>query len=360
MKIILTGGGTGGHLFPGLALAREIKDKNPDAQILFLCTTRGFDSVQLKHSGFSYQPVPAARLSLSPFFPVRFWRAYRQARQHFEEFQPDLVVGLGGYGSVPAILAARRRDIPVVLMEQNYFPGKITRYFNRRAREIYVQWAGSEKYFKDPSKVLVTGSPLRPEITRLNRVTTAQKLKISPDKKILVVMGGSQGAHALNQFMIDHRSVLDKFADQIALIHLTGDTDYGLVRQGYAGTKIERQVFTFSDRMGEIYSVADLVLSRAGALAIAELTHLEIPSVLIPYPHAANNHQLLNAQKVAEKKAGIYIEQKDINLDKMTYLIQEVLLKDDVLKEMSRNTKSLAYPNAASTIHNRIQNLINP
>ncbi|MEK7449803.1 MAG: undecaprenyldiphospho-muramoylpentapeptide beta-N-acetylglucosaminyltransferase [Planctomycetota bacterium] len=360
MKIILAGGGTGGHLFPGIALAQEIRSRPVDSEILFLCTNREFDLNQLGHYNFTYYPLPSPRLSFSPLFPVRLGKSLWLSLKYFKRFQPELVIGLGGYGSVAPLVAAYLKGIPIVLMEQNFLPGKITRYFSGAAREIYVQWPGSEKYFKEPSKVIVTGSPIRSFIKRLDRATTCREFNLSPGKKILLVLGGSQGAHALNQFMVNHLEYLNNFPDNLAIIHLTGQADYEMVRQSYGDTRIEHCVFSFCERMEEVYSVADLVLSRAGALAMAEMAYLRLPSVLVPYPSAADNHQFLNAQEVQKKDAGLLIEQKNLSADTMKYIVEKVLFNDGLLQKMAESARLLAYPESASTIYLRITQLITP
>jgi UDP-N-acetylglucosamine--N-acetylmuramyl-(pentapeptide) pyrophosphoryl-undecaprenol N-acetylglucosamine transferase len=368
-KLIITGGGTGGHLFPGIALAEvlcQTQDAGRTTQILFLCTERPFDKTQLDRFivsranllvvsranlyGFRYEVLPSPRLSWSIAFPVKLIKSFIRAYRVIGKMRPDYVIGLGGYGSFTSLVIARLCNIPIILLEQNFLPGRVTRWGSAWARWVCCQWSGSQKYLSNPLRARVVGSPVRREIKRIERRDACAKLGLDPSRKILAILGGSQGAEAINRFILDNLNLLTPYKNQLAIIHLTGAKDYETVKAGYQSTCLEHYVAAFSQEMARVYSAADLVLARAGGITIAELTALGIPAVLIPYPTASENHQYYNALEFARAGAGIMIEQKDLSSAKLTYIIKDLLLNPAVLAQMSGASGRLGHPQAGEEI----------
>ncbi|MFH1227035.1 MAG: UDP-N-acetylglucosamine--N-acetylmuramyl-(pentapeptide) pyrophosphoryl-undecaprenol N-acetylglucosamine transferase [Planctomycetota bacterium] len=332
-KVIIAGGGTGGHLFPGIALAQQFLCKP-----LFLCTDRPFDSQQLARYGFYFRVLPSPRLSLKPGFIVKMAKSLYESFKRIEEFQPDLVIGLGGYGSFGPLLAALLKGIPFILLEQNLLPGRVTRLFNPFARTIMCQWSSSAGYLYNRNNISITGSPLRKEIRNIARAEAKSKLGLTRDK-VIAVVGGSQGAHAVNQAIIGKADYLAKSADKAAIIHLTGEKDYHDVKSAYDKNGIESFVSPFYEDMSVIYSAADIVLSRSGGIAIAEIAFFGLPMILIPFPQAADNHQFFNARDVAAKGAGVIIPQNQLG-GKLEDIVK-LLFDNSRLAEMSQKSMAL-------------------
>ncbi|MBI4711881.1 MAG: UDP-N-acetylglucosamine--N-acetylmuramyl-(pentapeptide) pyrophosphoryl-undecaprenol N-acetylglucosamine transferase [Planctomycetes bacterium] len=364
MRVLLTGGGTGGHLFPGIALAQELSLKsaihNPQSAILFLCTQRPFDSKQLARYGFKYYALPSPRLSFSPLFIIQAGRqlcgvATESRPGRRGSFRPDVVVGLGGYGSFAPLVIALLKGIPVVMLEQNLLPGRITRLLSPFAKRIFCQWSGTKRYLYRRNNVIHSGSPLRRDVT-----DSPQRLKDSKSfvpsclrgKRVLAIIGGSQGAEALNQAVVSRISHLA--SQRIGIIHLTGEKDFNMVKSAYEQAGIQAFVAPFYEDMAAVYQAADLVVSRAGGIAIAEMTAFGLPVVLVPYPYAADDHQTLNAQEVAKMGAGLFIRQSELD-SRMPEIIQ-LFRDDDRLKQMSARSSALAKPNAGTTIARYIMN----
>jgi UDP-N-acetylglucosamine--N-acetylmuramyl-(pentapeptide) pyrophosphoryl-undecaprenol N-acetylglucosamine transferase len=362
MRIIFAGGGTGGHLFPGIGLAQEFcrgsQTSNPESQILFLCTGRPFDRTQLDRYKFNYQALPSPRLPSikRPWTAIAFIAnlllALRKTNRCFSGFKPDIVVGLGGYGAFSPLIMALIRGVPFVLLEQNVRPGRISRLFAPFARQIFCQWEKSRRYLRNRVRLAFSGSPVRAEILRgryYDKSQARQKLGFS-GKHILLVVGGSQGAEALNKAVIVNIEHLKKLSDRLGIIHLTGQMDYQFIKETYKKSGIEHLVKPFSYDMSIIYAASDLALSRAGGIAIAEMTLFGLPMLLVPYPQAADNHQFFNAMDIYRKGAGILISQDEL-ATKIAYMLGDIGQNGfQTLKRISLKTKTMARPDAAEEI----------
>jgi UDP-N-acetylglucosamine--N-acetylmuramyl-(pentapeptide) pyrophosphoryl-undecaprenol N-acetylglucosamine transferase len=338
---------------------------NPQSAILFLCTDRPFDAKQLARYRFDYKIVSSPRLSLSPLFIFKLIKSINTACRVISKFNPDYVIGLGGYGSFSTLLVAKMRGIPIVLLEQNVLPGKVTRRFSAWARYVACQWKGSARHLANPLRARLTGSPVREEIKRLPRneifpspfpLPQGERVRervipIDPSKKVLAIIGGSQGAEAINRFILDNIELVKSYKDRIALIHLCGEKDYPALKEAYGKVEgLSYHLSPFTDDMSTVYSAADLVLARSGGITIAELTALGLPAVLVPFPYAAENHQYYNALEVARGGAGLVIEQKDLSSDKLKHIIEKVLLDEPTLSKMAEKSKALGAPDSAQKI----------
>ena len=359
MKIIFAGGGTGGHLFPGIALAQTFSDKST---VLFLCTNRLFDKTQLDRYKFDYKALLSPRLPSikRPWtvisFIVNLLLALHRTNKYFSGFNPDVVVGLGGYGAFSSLIVAFFRGVPFVLLEQNVLPGRISRMFSPFARKVFCQWGKSLRYLRNRKRLVVTGSPVRQEI--LSYITRgkldARKQLGLTKEHILLVIGGSQGAEALNKAVIDNIEHLKKLSANLGIIHLTGQKDYQCIKEAYEKSGIEHLVKPFSDDMGVIYAASDLALSRAGGIAIAEMMLFGLPMLLVPYPQAADNHQFFNAMDIYQKGAGILISQDELIM-KMSYILGDIGRNGfQTLEKISLKTKAMARPDAAEKIMNSL------
>ncbi|MFA5793842.1 MAG: UDP-N-acetylglucosamine--N-acetylmuramyl-(pentapeptide) pyrophosphoryl-undecaprenol N-acetylglucosamine transferase [Candidatus Brocadiia bacterium] len=333
IKVIIAGGGTGGHLFPGIALAQSYPCKP-----LFLCTNRPFDNQQLSRYGFDFRVLPSPRLSFKPAFIIDMVKSLYESFKHFEKFRPDFIVGVGGYGSFSPLLVALLKRIPFVLLEQNSLPGRITRVFNPFAKVIMCQWSSSAGYLYNRNNISVTGSPLRKEIKKIARSEARSKLGLTREK-VIAVIGGSQGARPINEVFINKAGYLGKSFGKLAIIHLTGEKDYNEAKSAYDKNGIESFVSPFYEDMSIIYSAADMVLSRSGGIAIAEMAFFGLPMVLVPFPQAADNHQFFNARDVVANGAGIIVPQNKLG-EKLDDVVR-IIFDQERVAEMSRKARTL-------------------
>jgi len=346
MRVVIAGGGTGGHFYPGLALAEELVGRDPATRVLFLCTDR--DRVPDSTERLTFKVLPVTHRGSRLKRIASLGPALLAVRREVRAFKPHVVVGLGGYASLAPVLYAALRNIPTLLLEQNVLPGQANRLLLWVADELAAQWEETKHYVRCPGKVRHTGNPVRASIRRLDRPEAAARLGLSPERPTVLVMGGSQAATPINELMIQALDYLDGLDAQF--VHLAGARDAERVRQAYAASGIAAAVFDFLDEMTLAYSVAGLAVCRAGGTSIAELTALGIPAVLIPYPHAADNHQLLNALVLEQHGAARAVEQKDLTGELLAGLLRDLLESPPRLERMAHEARRFGRPNAATTI----------
>jgi UDP-N-acetylglucosamine--N-acetylmuramyl-(pentapeptide) pyrophosphoryl-undecaprenol N-acetylglucosamine transferase len=377
LRIVLTGGGTGGHLFPALALADELKTKNKECEILFIGSTTGIEKEIVPRYGYPLELLDIEGFKGRGWFSklpagLKAAKAVIFAVKILKSFQPSVVIGTGGYSSGPVILAARLLGIKTAILEQNTIPGLTNRLLGKIANKVFVAFEESKKFFPG-GRVILAGNPVRREILQksevrsqesgLNKETvrrrngeTATNTLPFPDSPIhrftILIFGGSQGAKAVNTAFLDAMEYLADIRDSMKIIHQTGDADYTAVKETYARKGIKADVMRFIDDMAKAYSFADLVICRAGATSIAEITALGLASVLIPYPFAANNHQEMNAKYLAGKGAAIVMRQDEIIGDALANAIRKFYKNRDELQKIKQNAKALGRPNAAMEIAN--------
>jgi len=351
LRVAIAGGGTGGHLFPGVALAEELESR-ADAQILFLGSEEGLDAKVIPEGRWRMELLSSPRLRLAPseiFKSLRgLWRAYRQSRRIFDSWRPDVVVGLGGFAAAMPVVAAWRIRVPVLLMEQNVLPGRTTRHLARFAAEIDCQFEESLRYLRG-HKAAVTGNPIRRAIREaaLGRRDLSHGVK----GKTLLVIGGSQGAKRLNELVLE---ALPHLAGVGRILHVAGERDYGWVAAGYAGAGVEHRVYPFFEAMEELYAEADVVLCRAGATTFSEVAAFGLPSIMVPFPFAKDNHQDLNAEVMARAGGALKADEKDLDGPKLGGMISELASDGDRLARMARCAGKIAIPDAAARVAGRV------
>jgi UDP-N-acetylglucosamine--N-acetylmuramyl-(pentapeptide) pyrophosphoryl-undecaprenol N-acetylglucosamine transferase len=351
-RIIITGGGTGGHLFPGIALAQAMINTLPRCEVLFIGTERkvdrnglanmGFKAISLKGLGIKGKS-PMAKIKAILFQPVALFQAARIIRK----FRPDLVFGVGGYISGPVILAARLLGATTCIHEQNSIPGLANRILGRIVHRVFVSLPGSENYFP-ASRVVFSGNPLRSAI--LEKASESRR-KEDGVSMTLLVLGGSQGARPLNSLMLE--AAEGSFAGLTPLphiIHQTGMHDENRVREKYIALGITARVQAFFTDMAEVYGAADLAVSRAGATTIAELTACCKPAILVPVPHAADNHQEMNGRYLVEAGGAVMFRQAELDGNKLGEEIKRLLSDRKRLAEMAARAGKAAKPGATGTI----------
>jgi UDP-N-acetylglucosamine--N-acetylmuramyl-(pentapeptide) pyrophosphoryl-undecaprenol N-acetylglucosamine transferase len=360
IRLIVTGGGTGGHLFPGISLAQAMLRAYPDAEVLFIGTERKVDKKSLSDVGFETTTIKSQGIKgkkcsaiLKALFqqPLALWEASKIIRK----FKPDLVFGVGGYVTGPVILAARLLGVTTCIHEQNSIPGLANKLLGYIADKIFVSLPGSEKYFP-ADKTILSGNPVRDNIIKASREA---KSKSSQEPSTLLILGGSQGARRLNSLMLEAaENCLAGLSPPPFIIHQTGGHDEDHVRRKYRELGLNARVQAFYTDMAEIYPQADLVISRAGATTLAELTVFHKPVIIIPFPYAADNHQEINGRYLVEAGAGLMFRQTDLTGEKLGLEIKRILADKKLLAEMAENSGKVAKPEATETIVNACMKLL--
>jgi UDP-N-acetylglucosamine--N-acetylmuramyl-(pentapeptide) pyrophosphoryl-undecaprenol N-acetylglucosamine transferase len=316
MKLIIAGGGTGGHLFPGIAVAEEFLSRDPANEVLFVGTERGIEARTVPAEGYQLELISAAGIrgkgTLSQIKGAAMMAyGYAQSRKILKRFRPDMVLGVGGYASLPMVLASRGMAIPRFIHEQNAIPGLTNRLLARFASKVFITLEESARYFPSATTQL-TGNPLRRQI--LNMVDKAHSASISPlsnggsDQRDqgefhLFIFGGSQGAHAINAAMTEAVPLLKESSVRLAITHQTGEKECAGVAAAYRAAGVEAKVTPFISDMAAEYATADLIICRAGATTIAEVTACGKACLFIPFPHAVDDHQRRNAEALLKKDA---------------------------------------------------------
>jgi UDP-N-acetylglucosamine--N-acetylmuramyl-(pentapeptide) pyrophosphoryl-undecaprenol N-acetylglucosamine transferase len=343
-RILFAGGGSGGHVFPGLALAQHplVRD------VFWLCTSRPFDETQLSKENVPHEPLESPRWRGFKGFLGPMARALGAAAGRLRSFRPDVLVGVGGYGTVPPAIAARALGVPFVLLEQNVRPGKANRFLAAAAERIYVQWAEARTAFPGcGARVRVTGSPLRKSLVPLPRDEARRRLGLDPVLPTLAVVGGSQGAEALNRGAVDG---LDGTASKLQVLHVAGAGRSEAVREAYRARGARAVVLDFLPEMHYLYSAADLVVSRAGAMAIAELAAFGTPAVLVPIARSSGDHQRENARAAARSGGAILMEERDCAAGGLAPVLRRLVSAEGGFERMREALRPLARPGAADAI----------
>lgn len=355
MRVVIAGGGTGGHLFPGIAVAEAFMDRNSKNRILFVSTGNPLELSVLSKTDFELAPIPAEGIK-GRGFRNQFRSMLKIPRGIFESigilsrFKPDLVMGVGSYASGPVAAAAWLLRIKIVLHEQNILPGITNRMLGRIADRIYVSFENTKAAF-NPEKVVYTGNPVRKEI--LESAGDPESLNRGNDRRrqpfTLLILGGSQGAHRVNTAMAEAAEYI-KDKDRFFFVHQTGVTDETMVKQAYQNQGISCEVKSFFSDMAALYRKADLVIGRAGATTVAELTATGKAVIFIPYPFAADDHQVLNAQTLTEAGAAEMILQNDLTGKVLSERIIYYATHPETLERVASRAKALGKPGAANTI----------
>lgn len=356
-RVVISGGGTGGHLFPGIAVAREFQRRHPDTAVLFIGSGKPIETRVLAAAGY-----PLATIAVSGLKGRGLWNqlatlarlpgAVAAARRLLADFRADLVLGVGGYSAGPVCLAAWRAGIPVVLHEQNLLPGITNRQLARVAARVCVSFEASTVHFP-AAKVRLTGNPVRPEI-----LAAAEAPAVNGRPFTVLVAGGSQGAHAINLAVQAALPRASAEAPEMAWIHQTGADDEADLQAGYRRLGLAAEVAAFFDDMWERYRRADLVVCRAGATTLAELTCMGKASLLIPFPHAADNHQELNARALVEAGAAEMLRQDTLSGDRLWERILHYRAHPEAARRMAECARCLGRPQAAEAIVDHCEELL--
>lgn len=344
---LFAGGGTGGHLFPGIAVAQELLAQAPQSRFVFCGSGRDVERRIVREYDFEHVSLPVQSLSSIRRNPVRFaWRNWRSvciANKLIRTETPTAVIGLGGFASFPLVVAAAHRRVPVILLEQNVIPGRATRWLARLASHVCTSFPQTAMHLPSSCRCLETGNPVRPKIAELHN-----QLGESNPTRTLLILGGSQGALAVNDAVVSAVQELQIPFREWQIVHQTGEHQTDLIRQRYAEMGINAIVKPFFSDLCEWYQRAAIVVSRAGATTLAELACAGIPAVLIPYPHAAANHQFLNARHFAECGAAVVVEQT--GNPTLAGQLAHLMADNRCRQQMQHAMRNLAVPNAAGAI----------
>jgi len=361
VRVVIAGGGTGGHLYPGIAVAREWLARQPDARISFAGTARGIEARVVPREGFALDLIRSGglkgksltdRLRGAMLLPLGIGDAWRIVSAR----RPDLVIGVGGYSSGPVVLVAALRGVPTMLLEQNAVPGLTNRLLARYVRAAGVSFASTTKFFG--SKAFVSGNPVRPEfVAAVGHLQESHADEHAAITRVLV-FGGSQGAHAINVAMVAAASELAAGGAALHITHQTGERDVEMVRAGYREAGIQADVEPFLYDMGRQLGRADVIVCRAGATTLAEITAAGRAAVLIPLPTATDDHQRKNAEALAGAGAAEILPQSDLTGHALAARIRDLAADPVRRARMARAAREMAKPDAASVIVARALELI--
>ena len=360
LKVVISGGGTGGHIFPGIAVAKSLLKLEPDTKILFVGGKGQRESKIVPNSGFDFAPILVQgfprKLSLKwlKVF-IKVPAGFLKSLVILSRFKPDVVIGTGGYVCGPVLLAGSFLRIPIVIQEQNAFPGVTNRMLGRYAKEIHVPFMEAAKYLPQ-EKIKITGNPIRSEI-----VTTPdshEKLGLDKNKLTISFFGGSQGARSINLAVVNALKQLSECDSDIQIVHQTGESDFSMVKETYSKSPLKAIVQPFFNNVEEVYSATDLMVCRSGAMTLAEITAKGLPAILIPYPYATDDHQTFNAKALEDSGAAIMLKDSQLTGELLANTIISLVKDKDRLSSMSMKSKSLGKPDAAQEIARSVISLV--
>ncbi|WP_028992143.1 undecaprenyldiphospho-muramoylpentapeptide beta-N-acetylglucosaminyltransferase [Thermoanaerobacter thermocopriae] len=363
MKYLFAGGGTGGHIYPPIAIAKEILNNEKDAQILFVGTKKGLENELVPREGFELKTITVQgfkrKLSLDTLKTIyKAVVGLKEANNILKKFKPDVVIGTGGYVCGPVLMVAALKGIPTLIHEQNAFPGLTNRVLSRFVKVVAVSFEESVEYFKNKDKVVVTGNPIRKELLEANREEGLKNLGFSLDKPLIVSVGGSRGAEKINFTMVELLKLKDK---NLQVLIITGTNQYEKVLEKVKTENIyidkTVKIIPYCHNMQDVYAATDIIICRAGAITLAEITAKGVASILIPSPYVANNHQEYNARVLEKSGASYVILEKDLTAEKLYKKLKYLLDNPHLLSKMRENAKKISKIEAAEKIYKLIKSI---
>lgn len=361
-RLIISGGGTGGHIFPALAIANTFKQRHPDADILFVGAEGRMEMTRVPEAGYKIIGLWISglqrRLTWSNLsFPIKLISSYFKAGKIIKDFKPDAVIGTGGYASGPIMLAATKNKIPSLIQEQNSYAGLTNKRLGQKVQRVCVAYPGMEKYFPE-QKLIFTGNPVRKDIIDLEfkRDKALVQFAFDADVKTLLILGGSLGAKTINESVLAH---IDKLIDaQVQVIWQTGKVYYESVKAQVSNKDLRKiRIHDFLKQMDLAYAASDVVISRAGALSISELCLAKRPTILVPSPNVAEDHQTRNAMSLVNEQAAMMIKDAEASSQLIDAALK-LLYDESQCQKFSENISKLGKPDAAEQIVNEIEKLI--
>lgn len=366
MKVLLAGGGTGGHVYPAIAIANKIKEHNPDCEILFVGTKNGIESEIVPKAGFELKTVTVQgfkrKIDLDNIKRVfKLCKGLEQSRRIVKKCKPDIVIGTGGYVSGPVLFNAAMNKRVTIVHEQNSFPGVTNKILSKVATKVLTSFEDSHKRFPEASqdKLVLTGNPVRKEILNSRKFIARKNLGISEDKKMVLCYGGSGGSEEINDAM---RLVIENMVkEDVAFIFATGKVYYDEFIETIKDIELKpyQRVMPYLDNMADGLAASDIVIGSAGAISLAEITALGKPSIIIPKAYTAENHQEYNAKSIESQGAGIAILEKDLTPQSLNEAVFKLLGDKELLIDMANNAKKIGKPEAIDLIYNEIMKSYN-
>jgi UDP-N-acetylglucosamine--N-acetylmuramyl-(pentapeptide) pyrophosphoryl-undecaprenol N-acetylglucosamine transferase len=364
LNIIISGGGTGGHIFPAISIANAIKEQHPEAKILFVGAENRMEMQRVPAAGYNIKGLPIAGFDRKHLLKnisvlIKLAKSQLLARRIIKEFKPQVAVGVGGYASGPTLKMAGMMGIPTLIQEQNSYAGVTNKLLAKKARKICVAYEGMDRFF-EKDKIIMTGNPIRQNLIH-SKVTHQEGVaffKLDPSKKTILIIGGSLGARTINECVLQNLEIIKNQKD-IQFIWQTGKSYFEKAKAAIANQE-ELPIFVtdFISNMEQAYAAADLVISRAGAGSISEFCVLGKPVILIPSPNVAEDHQTKNALALVKKDAAIYVKDNQA-VEKLIPISLKTIKDDTKLNTLSENIKKLAFPNSASIIAEEVIKLAN-
>jgi UDP-N-acetylglucosamine--N-acetylmuramyl-(pentapeptide) pyrophosphoryl-undecaprenol N-acetylglucosamine transferase len=361
VRLLVAAGGTGGHVYPGIAIAEEWMRQHPDSSVTFVGTARGIESKAVPASGFAFRPIEARgfprRLSPEAFGSfLAFVRGFGQVAAIIKEVKPHVILATGGYVSGPAAIWARLLGIPLVLQEQNSVPGAANRWLSLIATEVHISFVESRSYFRRRNKLKVSGNPIRRSLLLQDRAGAYEALGLDPERRTLLVFGGSHGASSINRAVQGALPLLARVG-RLQAIWQTGTQDAEAMAAAAKGAAFPVRVVPYLDQMDKAYAIADLAICRAGAMTITELTACGVPSILVPYPFAARDHQTQNARGLVDRGAAEMIPDAELSPEDLASRIEALFRDESRLRRMGRSARAFSRTNAAERIVRSIEDL---
>lgn len=362
MKVLISGGGTGGHIYPALAIAQKIEKEIEGTKVLYVGTKRGLEAQVVPSRGYDFETldIQGFKRKIDIDNVKRLFKALKavgDAKKIIRKFKPDVIIGTGGYVCGPVLMAGALMKIPTLIHEQNAFPGITNKILSRFVDKILISFDEAASYFKDGSKVALTGNPVRDEFLNLDRVSIRNSMGIGKDESVVLSVGGSGGARTLNNSM--QKLIGDFDSKDMRLVHVTGKAHYESFINSFENNDFgNNQVLEYIDDMPKYIGASDLVVCSAGAITIAEITAAGIPSIVVPKAYTAENHQEYNAKNVEKHGAGICILERELSYELLKEKIFGLLNDKKGLSDMADSSKEMGKPDAIDKIYNEIQSLL--
>lgn len=362
MKIVISGGGTGGHIYPALALIKEIQKETKDAEFLYIGTISGLESKIVPKEDIPFKSINITgfkrKLSFENLKTIfRFLKGVNDSKRMLKDFQPDVVIGTGGYVCGPVVYAAAKLNIPTIIHEQNSVPGLTNKFLSRYVKKVAICFEDAKDYFPK-NKVAFTGNPRASEVIGKDGLKGRLSVGLNTAIPSVLIFGGSRGARPINDAVMKSLPELGKKPYQV--LYVTGDAHFGEVKKEVelVGNPKNVIIKPFIHNMPEVLAGIDLVVSRAGATTLAELTSLGVPSILIPSPYVTNNHQEKNARSLVVQGAAELLLEKDLNQKSLIQRIDHIILDKEKLVDMRRKAKKMGVPDSASRLYKLMKDLI--
>ena len=363
LRIIISGGGTGGHIFPAVSIANAIKAKHPEAKILFVGAEGRMEMQRVPAAGYDIKGLPIkgfnrANLLKNVSVLMKLWKSLRMARTIIKDFKPQVAVGVGGYASGATLYECSRMGIPCLIQEQNSYAGVTNKLLSKRAKKICVAYEGMERFFS-ADRIIMTGNPVRQNVldTPLTEEEARKSFGLNPTKKTILLVGGSLGARTINRAVLEHLNLVE--GSNVQFIWQTGKYYHQSILDEMKGKNIPNlKIMDFISDMGAAYKAANLVISRAGASSISEFQLIGKPVILVPSPNVAEDHQTKNAMALVNKNAALFV--KDIEApDTLLEMAIRTVSDNEKLNELSENVKKMGLQNSAEVIADEVMKLIN-